>query len=226
MGRQVSPVPFATTRVTVPGPSAGAHRPASASGCGGSPTPPLPASSAGGAAPERQVSGCGLAAALVARGGRGLGAGPPRPAQWVGPAAAAPPPSFRPPLLPSAGPSFLPAPLARFVTWGRASRPAAPPEDPGSRPRDGRGPGAGEVTAGEAGGRATGAGRALDRGQWRGGPRPPGTSACAARPRSEGLAGRAGAQREKVAPGRAGGGPPIGKRGGDRDAFEQRRSRR
>lgn len=200
MGRQVSPVPFATTRVTVPGPSAGAHRPASASGCGGSPTPPLPASSAGGAAPERQVSSCGLAAALVARGGRGLGAEPLRPAQWVGPAAAAPPPSFRPPLLPSAGPSFLPAPLARFVTWGRASRPAAPPEDPGSRPRNGRGPGAGEVTAGEAGRRAG------DRSGPRPGPRPVAGGPAAARDLSlRGPTPQRGPGREGRGPEREGG---------------------
>ena len=43
-------------------------------------------------------------------------------------AAAAPPPSFRHPLLPSVVSSFLPCP-APFATWGRASISPAPPED-------------------------------------------------------------------------------------------------
>ncbi|MBZ3889098.1 DNA-directed RNA polymerases I and III subunit RPAC2 [Sciurus carolinensis] len=36
--------------------------------------------------------------------------------------------------------------LERFAIWGRASVPPAPPEDPGNRPSDGRGPGAGETS--------------------------------------------------------------------------------
>ena len=61
-------------------------------------------------------------------------------------------------LLPSSAPSvsgsFLPTRLARFAIWGRAFCLPSPPEDSGSRPRDGRGPGVGEVTSEEAGGRS------------------------------------------------------------------------
>lgn len=102
---------------------------------------------------------------------------------------------------PSVGCSFLPASVARFAIWGRASRPSAPPEHPGSRPRDGGGPGAGEVTAEaaeaeEAGGRGEplrAPEPAAEEGPW-----PPGLGLCV-------QAGPEGRGREELASGREGG---------------------
>ncbi|XP_063553297.1 DNA-directed RNA polymerases I and III subunit RPAC2 isoform X1 [Gorilla gorilla gorilla] len=58
----------------------------------------------------------------------------PRPAAGPCRAAAAPPPSFRPPRLTSVGPSFLPASPPRLALWDRAPDPPAAPEDPETAP--------------------------------------------------------------------------------------------
>lgn len=176
--------------------SSGAHRPVPALGRGGSRTPPIsPLALPGGLALGAQVSGSGLATPSSRRG-RGGWAGPGRslhapPSGRALPRRCGSSPLLPSALLPSVLPSFLPAAPARFAVWGRAFGGPAPPEDPGSRPRDGRGPGAGEVTAGEWGQERRAA-------PCPGSRRPAGASASAARPSSEGLAGRTGEEEGAV----------------------------
>lgn len=141
MGRQVRTAPFATTWE---GSKGRAQVPIGQFG------PPAPDPKRVLLQRERQVSAS--AARLPPHEGGALGAEPLRHAQWLG--AGAPLRLLPAPcVLGSFRRSFLPSCFAsRFAIWARASVPPAPPEDPGNRPSDGRGPGAGEVTAEEAGG--------------------------------------------------------------------------